>query len=153
MLKYLFNIKNHPYNRAAKKFRQLRYLDQGNQECQLAIAEINKLCREALILNKYDGDAHVLLANVYLLAAFSDLQEFNSEGYVHNMSHCAAVIYEWKIYPRMYSKEKENGEKIYQRVINALEEPLPDWMNMGLPNDISKLHKDYYAKAIGLEKT
>jgi hypothetical protein len=104
MFKYLFNIQNHPFNRAAKRFRQLRYLEQSGWEYWRTIIEIIKLCWEAIGLNKYDGDAHVMLANAYLLAAFGAFQEFKPEGYIHNMSCCAAIIYEWKTNPRMYSK-------------------------------------------------
>lgn len=147
MFKYLFNPQNHPFNRASKLFGQLRYLEQSGQEYWRTIIEIIKLCWEAIKINKYDGDAHVMLANAYLLAAFRAFQELKSEGYVYYMSRCAAVIYEWKTNPRMYSKEKEQGEKIYREIINRLKGPLPDWMDRDLPKDIRKLHNDFYMKA------
>jgi hypothetical protein len=152
MFKNLFNIQNHPFNRAAKLFSQLRYLNQSGEEYWQTIVKIINLCCKAIKLNKNDGDAHIMLANVYLLAAFGAFQEFKPEGYIHNMSRCAAVIYEWKTNPRFYSKEKENGEKIYRQVIERLEDPMPDWMNMKLPTDIRQLHKDYYIKAIGADQ-
>lgn len=153
MFKKLFSPQNHPFNRAAKMFGQLRYLDQSNREYWQTLIEIIKLCWEAIKLNKYDGDAHVMLANVYLLAGFRAFQEFKPEGYIHNMSRCAAVIYEWKTNRSMYSKEKEQGEKIYREVTKLLEEPMPDWMNINLTTDIRKLHKNFYLKAIGLDES
>jgi Tfp pilus assembly protein PilF len=153
MFKNLFNIQNHPFNRAAKIFGQLRYLDQDSQEYWQSIVQIIELCWEAISQNKHDGDAHVMLANVYLLAAFGAFQRFKPEGYDHNLSRCAAVIYEWKTNQSMYSKEKEQGEKIYREITKLLKEPMPDWMNINLTTDIRKAHKNFYLKAIGVDKS
>ncbi len=153
MFKYLFNVENHPFNRAARIFGQLRYLEEDSLEYWQLIVQVIELCWESISQNKRDGDAHIMLSNTYLLAAFRAFQEFKPEGYVYNLSRCAAVIYEWKTNRSMYSKEKEQGEKIYRQVAKLLEEPTPDWMNVNLTTDIRKLHKYFYLKAIGVDKS
>jgi len=62
MLKNLFNIQNHPFNRAAKLFGQLRYLDESSQEYWQTIMKIIKLCWEAIKTNKYDHKDYCLKA-------------------------------------------------------------------------------------------
>jgi hypothetical protein len=67
MFKYLFNSKKHPFNQASNLYDQLRNLDTSGDEYDRVVGEIIKLCCNAISLNQNDGDAHVLLANAYLL--------------------------------------------------------------------------------------
>jgi hypothetical protein len=147
LLKYLFNPKIDPYNKAAKLFGQLRNLDDQGQEYWNILLEGVLLCCEAIKLNKYDGDAHVMLANFYLLAAFIAIPR-HPEGYVFNISRCSALMYEWKHNKRMHSKFTEQGDKIYGEIVQRLKEPNPEWLNIELTRDMSKLHEDFYKKAI-----
>ncbi len=74
MLRTLFgNPKKHPYNQASRLFSTLQNLSPQDPAYLLTLGQITTLSQEAIELNQYDADAHVLLANVYLLAAFASI--------------------------------------------------------------------------------
>lgn len=131
----------HPYNRAVNQFRQLRRYSQDSPKYKKALFEVIRLTKEALRKNKRDGDAHVLLANAFYLAAFMD---FTSDNVSRYLPLAAAVIFEWKSSP-MYTKDKEIGNKIYYGTLDALR----DWMDSTKPEKtIQELHSEYYQQSL-----
>jgi hypothetical protein len=155
MLKDLlsFDMKKHPFNRAAKLFGQLRYYEMGSDIYMKTLDEIIAFCREALRRNKYDGDSHVLLANTYLLGMFVEKINGDPQKIIHNIGCCAAVIQEWKTNPAMYTKEKMHGEKIYNEVIVNIEEDWPKSNTLTIREFMEVLHDKYYTTALGIEET
>lgn len=138
--------KNHPYNQATGHFRNLRNYPSGSAEYLNAILEIIRLCQIAIQINKFDGDAHVLLANAYLLAA---LNSIFGKGYPFFLARAAAVIQATKS-GSMYLKNRENRDKIYEGIVNQLSTEMPNWLEgvQHLPVDMNQLQKGYYGQAI-----
>ena len=120
MFKKLFRSKSHPYSRAAKLFGQLRYLDDNGQQYWINILDIAELCMEAIQLDKFDGGAHVLLANTYLLGAFGAITKSKPEGYVTSISKCAAVIYEWKTIRECIQQRRNRAKRSTRKLSNDL---------------------------------
>ena len=129
MSKKLFRSKTDPYPLAARIFAQLRDLDENEGWYGECLVNILMFCTVAINLDRLDGDAHVLIANAYLLTAFRAAQKDNRELYTGNMMRCAAVIYEWKTNPKMISREREMGEKIYREVMSGDLDPKPAFQN------------------------
>ena len=144
MLKALFgSAKDDPLQQAIDHFHKLRNFSPGDPAYNATLLMIVRLSQLTIQQRKADGDAHVLLANAYLLAAFSD--PFG-EAYPFALARAAAAIYHWKTVP-MHTKEGEIGEKIFRGVENELAKDRPSWMGPALPNDISQLHQTHYEKA------
>ena len=143
MLRTLFgNPKKHPYNQASRLFSTLQTLEPHDPTYLLTIGQIIRLAQEAIGLSNFDADAHVLLANAYLLAAFATIEEPLSQTYVQSISKSAAVIYQWKNSLERFSNFKEQGNKIYREVIQQLAVMSP-------ASRISQLHTNYYDAALG----
>ena len=138
-------FRKHPYNKAVEHFGKLRIFSQDSPRYKETLLEVIRLTKEALRKNKRDGDAHVLLANVYYLAA---LMDFPSDNYSRYLPLAAAVIFEWKSTP-MYTKSKEIGEKVYYGVLEAVNRDIPEWMGIPKPEGtIEELHSQYYQQAL-----
>ena len=147
MLNKLFGSpKNHPFNQATEHFRNLRYYENGSPQYVNAILEIIRLCRMAIQSNKNDGDAHVLLANAYFLAALGCTFQ---KGYPYFLARAAAAIQATR-QGSMYIKERQIAEKMYGGVIEQLSTQMPDWVEgvEHLPKDMNQLQKLYYDAAV-----
>ena len=147
MLKKLFSpLKNDPFNQANEHFHRLRYFESGSPQFENAIFEIIRLCQLAIQKDTHNGDAHVLLANAYLLAA---LNCAFSKGYPFFLARAAAVIQATRR-ERMYIKNKGIADKIYRGIYEQLSEQTPDWVEgvNRLTNDMNTLHVGFYANAI-----
>lgn len=145
MLKALFgSAKDDPYNQALDHFRKLRDLSTSDPAYLSNIMAIIRLCQLAIRQRPTDGDAHILLANAYLLTALS---EPFGDLYAFALARGAAAIHQWKSVP-MKSKARAIGEKIMLGIQDQLAKDRPDWMGPNLPNDFAKLHFDYYEGAI-----
>ncbi|MCB0174216.1 MAG: tetratricopeptide repeat protein [Anaerolineae bacterium] len=150
MLKTLFGLgKNDLFNQALSEFRKLHNLRDDTERFIITVLEVIRLCQLAIQKSKSDGDAHVLLANAYYLAALTIL----GEGYAYCLPRAAAVIYQWKT-NRLYTKNLANGEKIYQNVLEAIEHPMPGWTtNMSFEDNIKDMHSRLYHEAINPDST
>ncbi len=105
MLGKLFGTpKNSPFNQATEYFQNLRYYESGSPQYVSTILEIIRLCQMAIQGNKNDGDAHVLLANVYVLAA---LDCTYTKGYPYFLARSAAVMQATRS-RKMYIKNSRN---------------------------------------------
>jgi tetratricopeptide (TPR) repeat protein len=135
-----------PFNEAVDHYQKLRYviLMKEPAKYQAELIEIIRLCQLGIARQRRNGDAYVLLANAYYLAALHTL----SEGYKYCLPRAAAVIYEWKSnHPP--TTNRELGEQVYQGILERLQRPFPDWwMNMSLKGSMSDTHREYYHKAI-----
>lgn len=147
MLNKLFgSSKNHPFNQATEHYRSLRHYDNGSPQYINTILEIIRLCRIAIQSNKSDGDAHVLLANAYFLAALSCAFQ---KGYPYFLARSAAAIQATRR-GTMYIKDRQIAEKMYNGVVEQLSTQIPDWVeNMErLPKDMNQLQQLYYDAAV-----
>ncbi|MCB0211522.1 MAG: tetratricopeptide repeat protein [Anaerolineae bacterium] len=145
MLKALFGLgKNDLFNQALNEFRKLHNLQDDNGSFIITAIEVIRLCQLAIHKSNSDGDAHVLMANAYYLAAMT----IPGEGHTYCLPRAAAVIYQWKT-NRLYTKNLANGEKIYQSVLEAIEHPIPGWAtNMSFGDDMRGMHSRLYHEAI-----
>lgn len=143
-----------PFIGAAKIYEQLRSCDLGSQEYWHKTGEIIQLCWKAISLNRNDGDSHVLLANVLLLAALGEKNNNDTEEYSHKIYYCAAVIQAWKTTPIMHSRQREQGEKIYREVLERLQEndfPKSNDLDLDVDQKMQAIYHLYYPPAIGLD--
>jgi len=146
MLKSFFNASSDLFNRAAGQFRSLRNLEAGSSAYSKAMFEAIKLCQQAIQKYPKDGDAHVLLANLYYLAAFDC---FMSIGYPFFLARASAVMQAAKE-SRMYIKQRQIADKVFRGILEQLssQNQIPDNEVLPLPNDLPQLRRDYYQKAI-----
>jgi len=147
MLNKLFgSSRNQSFNKALEHFQNLRHVESGTAQYVNTMLEIIRLCQIAIEENKNDGDAHVLLGNAYLLATLSSVF---GKGYSFFLARAAAVIQATRE-GRMYIKNSENGEKVYQAIVEQLSTQMPDWVEgvERLPKDMPKLQREYYQRAI-----
>jgi tetratricopeptide (TPR) repeat protein len=147
MLRKLFGSpKNFPFNQANEHFRNLRFYESGSPQYINAILEIIRLCQMAIQSNKHDGDAHVLLANAYLLATCRCTYR---KGYPYFLARAAAVIQATRA-GSMYIKNREISDKIYRGIVEQLSTQMPDWVEgvQRLPKDMNQLQQGYYDAAI-----
>lgn len=138
--------KNHPYIQATEHYRNLRYFEMGSTQYVNEILEIIRLCRMAIQNNNNDGDANVLLANAYLLAALSCVLQ---DGYPYFLARAAATIQATRE-GGLYMKERQYADKLYNGVIEQLSSQMPDWYEglKRLPKDMKLLNQKYYDSAI-----
>jgi len=147
MLNKLFgSMKNDRFNQAKEQFQNLRNYESGSSEYVSTILEVIRLCQMAIQGNKNDGDAHVLLANTYLLAALSCTF---GKGYPYFLAKAAAVIQVFRT-GSMYIKNRDNAEKVYGGIVEQLTTQMPDWVEgvQRLSKDMNELHQVYYSNAI-----
>ena len=147
MLNKLFgSIKNHPFNQALEHFQNLRFYEMGSPQYVNTILEIVRLCRMAIQIDRHDGDAHVLLANVYLLAT---LWCTLNKGHPYFLARAAATIQATRT-GRMFIKNREIADKVYGGIVKELSTQMPDWVEgvEQLPGDMSQLQREYYDSAI-----
>ena len=145
MLKALFGSpKNDPYNQALGHFRKLRDVEQSGPVYVSNLMMIVRLCQLTLKQRPADGDAHVLLANAYLLLA---LDAVLGPAYDFSILRGAAVIFHWRANP-MYSKEQAIGARILQGVSDQLAAERPKWMGPALSQDLGDLHREFYGLAL-----
>jgi tetratricopeptide (TPR) repeat protein len=147
MLSKLFGSpKNFPFNQANEHFRNLQFYEIGSAQYINAILEIIRLCQTAIQNNKHDGDAHVLLANAYLLATCRCTY---GKGYPFFLARAAAVIQATRS-GIMYIKNREIADKIYKGIVEQLSTQMPDWVEgvQRLPKDMTQLQQRYYNVAI-----
>ncbi len=136
--------KGDPFNEATAHYRNLQYVLDDPVQMGTELHEIVRFCQLAIQKQKFHGDAHVLLANAFFLAA----TPFD-EGYKYCFPRSVAVIYEWKTNKRMYTRNREIGEHVYQGIMERLKTPLPDWLaDKVLIGNPDEMHKDYYSDAI-----
>jgi hypothetical protein len=152
----LFSTENHQYNLVLKE-----YLETGNaktfEEFVLLMSKVMTHAIEVVKQNINDGDAHILLADVFqhfgLICGNSDENEVNHSRmklYFANIKSSAAVIYHWKVTP-MYSRNKLVGEELYSAVegeINRLNIILAQTNNKTL--SMSGLHQELYEAILSL---
>jgi len=145
MLKALFgSSKDDPYNQALDHFRRLRSLPNSDPAYAANLTTIVRLCQLAIRQRPADGDAHILLANAFLLLA---LAFPFSEVYPYALSRAAAAIYQWKHVP-MHSKERAIGDSIFRGVNDQLASERPQWMGPAPPTDLRALHFQFYQSAL-----
>lgn len=145
MLKAIFgSAKDDPYNQATQHFAKLRNLAQSDPAYAANLIQIIRLCQLAVSQRPADGDAHILLANAYLLASL--INPFG-ESYTYALARAAAAIFHWKEVP-MCSKAQQIGEKIFQGVLEQLGQDRPAWMGPSLRGDQQSIHRDFYPSAI-----
>lgn len=138
-------FRKHPYNKATKHYGKLRNYSKDSPKYKETLLKVIRFTKEAIKKNKYDGDAHVLLANAYYLAS---LMDFPSDNYSRYLPLAAAIIFEWKSTP-MYTKAKDIGEKVYQGILEDLNRETPEWMVGVKPEGtIEELHSRYYQQAL-----
>lgn len=137
---------NSPFNRATELFHNLRNYPSGSEVYVNTILEIIKLCQIAIQEVSFDGDAHVLLANVYLLAA---LNGGFTRSYPFFLAKAASVIEATKT-SNMPITNREIADKIYKGIFEQLSTQMPDWVKnvQKLPKDMSQLQKKYYKGAL-----
>jgi hypothetical protein len=133
------------FNKALDEYMKIRDTDPDSPEYYQHIVNVIKFSKEAISKNKNDGDAHVLLANGYLLAA---LDNFPGEKYTRYMPLAIAVIHEWKTRD-MYTKNMDQGNYVYRGIVDRFMEKHPSWMGVELlSNSIEDIHRDYYMDAV-----
>ncbi|MBI3169890.1 MAG: hypothetical protein HYZ22_15515 [Chloroflexi bacterium] len=134
------------FDQATEFFRSIRNYPVDSANYISAIIEVIKLCQKAIQEVGFDGDAHVLLANAYLLAALSGAF---TKSYPFFLARAASVIEATKT-DNMPIRNREIAEKIYRGVVDQLSIPLPSWVKdvQQLPKDMRRLHKQYYEDAI-----
>ncbi len=110
---------------------------------KVELAEIIRLCQLAIAKQNVNGDAYVLLANAYHLAAMHTL----GEGRKYFLPRAAAVIHEWRA-NRLPTKNWQIGEEVHHGILKDLDLPVPDWMNMSVKGNMSDMHAGYYHRAI-----
>jgi hypothetical protein len=144
--KFFGSLKNDPFNQANEHYQNLRNYKSGSPQYKNSILEIIRLSRMAILRNKDDGDAHVLLANAYFLAA---LNCGFQKGYPYFLARAAASIQATRIV-RIYIKNRELADKVYNGIVEQLATQMPDWVEgvERLPEDVNQLYKSYYDAAI-----
>ena len=135
----------HPYNKAVNYFMKLRWSTPGTLMYKENLYNVIWFSKEALRKNERDGDAHVLLANAYYLASLMD--RTSSDNYVRYFPFAVAVIYEWKSKP-MYTKAKENGEKVYCGILEEMKRYNSEHPEIPEGSLLAKLHQLYYQQAL-----
>ncbi len=146
MLKSFFSASSDLFNQATEHYRRLRYLEMGSPEYSKSLFETIRLCQLAIQKYQKDGDAHVLLANAYDMAA---LDCIFSKGFPFFLARAVAVMQTAKD-ERMYIKQRGIADKVFSGTLEQLssqEQYLGDDV-LPLPNDKQLLRKDYYQKAI-----
>ena len=137
---------NSPFNQATELFHNLRNFPSGSADYLNTILEIIKLCQAAIQKVSFDGDAHVLLANVYLLAALNGVF---TKSYPFFLAKAASVIEATKT-GNMPIRNRENADKVYRGIVEQLSAQTPNWVKnvRQLPKDMSRLQKQYYKDAL-----
>jgi hypothetical protein len=138
------SLEANPYNQAIDHFQKLRQLDPSGPAYSATLLKVISRCQLAIQKRRAHGDAHVLLANAYLMAALSFPY---GDVYQYALVRCAAVIQHCMIDP-MFIGEQEIGSKILNKVEDELEKGRPSWAGESPPNDIAELHEAYYGKAL-----
>ena len=134
------------YVQALRHYQNLRNYPNNSPQAVNTIYIIIKLCQLAISDNKFDGDAHVLLANGYLLAATLCVY---GKGYSFFLARAAAVIQAVKT-RNMQINERENADKIYKGVSTMLsaQDKFPEWALVEpLPTNMDLLERAYYQRA------
>ena len=115
--KFFGSAKNQPFNQALAHFRNINSYERGSPELASALFEIIRLCQIAIDeSNKRDGDAHVLLANAYALAATGF-----PESYSYFLPRALATIQATRA-GSMYIKNRETADKVYTDIVKLLTE-------------------------------
>lgn len=133
------------YDKALDYYMRLRNFQPNSKQHFEILLNVIKHAKIAISRNNRSGDAHILLANAYYLAALSN---FPGDNYSRYLPLAAAVIYHWRV-NKLPSNESANGERIFLGVSEGLEMDIPEWMNVALSErEMSKLHEQYYDQAI-----
>jgi hypothetical protein len=82
-----------PFNEALAHYRQLHSMDDPCAYRE-GLAEIVRLCQLGIQKQKGNGDAYVLLANAYLLAA-GEVRPKDGSHYEYFLSRACAVAFQW----------------------------------------------------------
>lgn len=138
------SLEANPYNQAIEHFKKLRQLDSSDPAYSGTLLKVINRCQLAIHKRRAHGDAHVLLANAYLLAALSF--PFG-DAYPYALARCAAVIQHCMMDP-MFIGEQKTGNKILNKVEEELKKGRPSWAGESPPNDLAELHEAYYGKAL-----
>lgn len=148
MLKWLFSpADDHPYNKATKLFKELRYLYSNNERYLSNLTGIIYLCQSAIQENKFDGDSHVLLSNAYLLASLDCIYR---PGHFYFLARSAATIYVTKL-DNINIKERLIAERLVQSVTQQLANPIPQFLVgdlVPITQNLERLYQDYYYDSI-----
>ena len=130
---------------ALETYGQLRRHPEHSQQYRRQLGSIASACRLAIQLNDRHGDAHVLLANTYLLMF---IDGFPQVGDLMPLMLAAAVIQHWADEPmRQYhwTKNVENGHTIRAQIADAVHTFFPAGRD---PNTSSQLKLRYYSDAV-----
>ena len=133
------------FKHALEVYGQLRRYPERSLQYRRQLVAISSSCRLAIQLNDRHGDAHVLLANSYLLMFIDGFPEV---GDPLPLKLAAAVIQHWADEPmRQYpwTKNAENGHTIHAQVEDAVRTFLPTQRD---PSSLQQLKAQYYADAI-----
>ncbi len=138
------SMETNPYNQAIEQFQKLRQLDSTDPAYSGTLLKVINRCQLAIHKEPKHGDAHILLANTYLLAAltfpYGDVRSYA-------LARSAAVIQHCMVDP-MPMREQEIGSRVLNKVENELEKGSPSWAGETLPADLEELHDAYYGKAL-----
>jgi len=108
------------YEGALGVYRQLRRHPVFSPEYRQQLVQIVQLCQQVIALNDRHGDAHILLANTYLLMHHDG---YSPSGSAPPLHLAAAVIQHWVDEPmRQYpwTKNVDNGTTMYSQISSAL---------------------------------
>jgi len=132
------------YEGALGVYRQLRRYPVFSPEYRQQLAQIVRLCQQAIALNDRHGDAHILLANTYLLMHHDDYSPFGSTPPLHL---AAAVIQHWADEPmRQYpwTKNVDNGTTMHGQISSALSAD----GTSSVPAEMGRLKRSLYTTAV-----
>ena len=126
------SLKENPYNQAITHFQKLGHLDPDSPAYSTALLKVATRCQLAIQQQPEHGDAHVLLANAYLLAALSFPY---GDVYPYALVRSAAVIQHCMTVPMRIS-EQQNASRVFHRVEDELAAERPSWAGEIPPNDM-----------------
>jgi hypothetical protein len=135
------------FNDALDVYGKLRQFDVQSAPYRRALLQVLRHCQTAIALNNRNGDAHVLLANTFLLF-YVDMNIFAKDE--EPLQLAAAVIQHWADEPmRQYpwTKNTDNGREIHRQVATALVDEHPE-MERRLDQEMRTLASSLYSSAL-----
>ncbi len=134
------------FNQALDIFQTLCQYPIHSIQYHHALINAASYCQEAISMNNRHGDAYVLLSNVYVLIHI-DIFSLSSNTFPLKLG--AAVIQHWADEPmrqRPWTKNVDNGWRIYEIASTALKELNPEITNV--ENEMRTLKNRLHREAI-----
>lgn len=135
------------FNHALDIYQGLRQYPVQSWPYHNALIEICSYCQQAIGANDRHGDAHVLLANTFLLI---HIDTFPNTSNSLPIKLATAVIQHWADEPmrqRPWTKNVDNGWSVYGMVSSGLQEAEPSSVS-DLEMEMRQLKGDLYLESI-----